>query len=145
MHFNHALPIKFTEAELQLRTPVTHASHEADLEGPLHNHIATTYGVTGKSILNTSRFFHVVYGLVPDVMHDILEGTTQLTLKCLLRYLIQELTLSIFNERVRSFNYGSADVQNKPSEISRATFTSTESYTLKQSGESVWVSTYQNV
>ena len=128
--------IQFTEAELQLRTHVTHTSHELDLEGPLHAHIATTYGVTGKSILNKSRYFHVVTGLVPDVMHDVLEGVTQLTMKCLLKYLIQEkkyFSLSVLNERIMSFNYGS-DVCNKPSEISKATFNSTDSNTLKQSG-----------
>lgn len=124
---------QFTESELQLRTPATHTSHKLDLEGPPHNHIA---GVSEKSILNKSRYFHVVNGLVPDVMHDVLEGITQLTMKCLLQYLIQEkkyFTLTILNERMMSFNYG-IDVSNKPSEISKATFNSTDSYTLKQSG-----------
>lgn len=130
--------IQFTEAQLQLRTRDTHTNHVADLTGPLHGHIATTYGVSEKSILNESVYFHVVTGLVPDVMHDVLEGTTQLTLKCLLHYLIREkkfFSLSTLNTRISSFNYGPVDNHNKPSEISSATFNSTDSYTLKQSGE----------
>ena len=72
---------------------------------------------------------------VPDIMHDILEGTTQVTLKCLLNYLIKDkkcFSLKTLNERISSFNYGSIDNRNKPSEISKTTFSSSE--TLKQSG-----------
>lgn len=108
----------------------------ADLNGPLHDHIATTYGITGKSVLNDLRYFHVVNGLVPDIMHDILEGTLQLTLKCLMHHLIKEkkyFSLSVLNGRIASFNYGSAELSNKPSEISRETFKSSKT-TLKQSG-----------
>ena len=78
-----------------MRTRSTHASHLADLNGPLHDHVAKTYGVTTQSILNSLQYFHVVDGLVPDVMHDILEGTVQLTLKCLLKYLIYDCGFSI--------------------------------------------------
>lgn len=127
-----------------MRSRETHANHVADLEGPLHDHIATTYGISEKSILNDSKFFHVVSGLVPDVMHDILEGTLQLTLKCLLHYIIHDmkfLTLVTLNERIASFDYGQADKRNKPSEISASTLAS-DSYTLKQSGSyvpSLWI------
>ena len=31
---------------------------------------ATTYGVTRRSILNESRYFNVVDGMAPDIMHD---------------------------------------------------------------------------
>lgn len=72
--------IQFSEVQLQPRTRETHAAHVSDLHGPLHEHIATTYGVAEESILNNSHYFHVVDGLVPDVMHDLLEGSVQLTL-----------------------------------------------------------------
>ena len=120
-----------------MRTRATHTSHVADLGGHLHDHIATTYGVTGKSVLNDSRYFHVVTGLVPDIMHDILEGTAQLTMKYLLRHLIVSkkfFSLRTLNERIMSFNYGPADIANKPSEISRTTFNRVDSNALKQSG-----------
>ena len=63
-------------------------SHCQQLNGPLHEHISTTYGVTKDSIPNSSRFFHVCDGLVPDIMHDILEGSLQYEVKELLKHLI---------------------------------------------------------
>ena len=79
----------------------------------------------------------MVTGLVPDIMHDVLEGSTQLTMKCLLSYLIKDknlFSLRILNQRIASFVYGPSDAHNKPSEISTSTFNSSDSYTLKQSG-----------
>lgn len=121
-----------------MRTQETHKSHIADLNGPLHDHIATTYGVSEESILNSSRYFHVADGMVPDIMHDILEGTAQVVLKCLLKHLMQDRKLFSFetlNSRIESFNYGPMDLPNKPSEISKSTFKNCDS--LRQSGKTV--------
>ena len=65
---------QFLSESFQPRTRETHASHCASLGGPLHSHFATTAGLHRDSILNTSKFFHVTEGLVPDIMHDVLEG-----------------------------------------------------------------------
>lgn len=127
--------IQFSEAQFQKRTRETHARHVADLRGPLCEHIATTYGIVEQSILNDCCYFHVVDGLVPDVMHDLLEGTAQLSLRCLLRYIISDqkyLSLNTLNERILSFKYGHADIKNKPSEISKTSLLSSD--TLRQSG-----------
>ena len=43
-----------------------------DLPSPEYH---TTYGVNSQSVLNRSRYFHVVDGLSPDIMHDVLEGS----------------------------------------------------------------------
>lgn len=51
-----------------------YTAHCADLGGPLHDHVAITYGIVRNSILNSLNHFHVVTGLVPDIMHNILEG-----------------------------------------------------------------------
>ena len=59
---------------MQLRTKETYEAHCADLGGPLNDHIATTFGIVRNSILNKLSYFHVTYGLVPDIMHNILEG-----------------------------------------------------------------------
>ena len=113
--------------------------HVAGLSGPpcvrSHN-MSTTFGVTNDSILNTSRFFHVINGIPPDIMRDILEGTLQATLKCLLQYIISQefLTLKLLNERIQSFNYGRVDSRNKPSVIKKDTLTSKDGTHLKQSG-----------
>ena len=128
--------LQFRESEFQLRTRATHAAQSTGLGGPLHDHIVTTYGISQDSILNTSRFFHIVDGLLPDIMHDILEGTLQLVLKYLLRYLVLDqkaFSLETLNRRIRSFTYGKADSRNKPSPIDDKTLKCTTN-TLKQSG-----------
>ena len=104
------------------RSRSTHAIHCADLDvdGPLRAHAATTYGVSCDSILNTSAYFHVIDGMVPDIMHDILEGSLQLHLKYLLKYCILRMkyfSLDTVNTRIHSFYFGTADAANKPSDI----------------------------
>ena len=111
------------------RSRTTHATHCADLDGPLHDHAATTYGVSCDSILNTSAYFHVVDGMVPDIMHDILEGSLQLHLKCLLKYCILQMkyfSLETVNTRIHSFYFGTADATNRPSDIPTDVLTSVE-------------------
>lgn len=80
------------------------------------------------------RYFHVVDGIVPDVMHDILEGTLQLHIKWLLKHFINtgRISLATFNSRLKSFHYGPSDISNKPTPIAAETlFSSTN--TIKQS------------
>ena len=66
--------LQFVADAFVRRTVETHKRHCQSLNGPLHEHVATTYGLTRDSILNSLRFFHVTSGLPPDVMHDVLEG-----------------------------------------------------------------------
>ena len=111
----------------------------ASLGGPTHAHTATTYGVNSQSVLNRSRYFHVVDGLSPDIMHDVLEGTLQLSLKQLLIYLTQEkklFTMDTFNERTQVFDYGPVQSKNKPVPIKPTALTSSDACKLKQSGMS---------
>jgi len=77
--------------------------------------------------LNTSTYFHVVDGMVPDIMHDILEGSLQLHLKCLLKYCILQkkyFSLDTVNNRIHSFYFGTADATNRPSDIGTDVLTS---------------------
>uniref|UniRef100_A0A1X7T9Z5 Uncharacterized protein n=1 Tax=Amphimedon queenslandica TaxID=400682 RepID=A0A1X7T9Z5_AMPQE len=128
---------KFLSEEFQPRTRITHANHVTHLAGPLHDHIATTYGIVRDSILNQSQFFHVTEGLAPDIMHDILEGALQYETKELLIYVTQErrlISLSFLNQQIESFPYGYCDSSNKPSII---TLTSHD-HSLKQSATQMW-------
>ena len=121
------LSIQFHETELKLRSRITYATHCADLNGPLHDHAATTYGICFNSILNTSLFFHVADGMPPDIMHDILEGSLQLHIKCLFKYCILQMkyfTLDILNTRIHSFHFGTVDTTNRPSAITPDVLTS---------------------
>lgn len=66
--------MQFSESSMQLRTKEIYTAHCKDLGGPLNDHISTTFGIVRNSILNNLGHFHVVSGLVPDIMHNILEG-----------------------------------------------------------------------
>lgn len=118
------------------RTRETHSSHCEMLGGAFHDHYATTYGIHRDSIVKESRYFHVTDGLVPDVMHDVLEGVVPFGTKELLKHLIHTkvLTLSELNNALDSFPYGKSDLPNKHSPISAKTLASSD-HALKQSGK----------
>lgn len=102
----------------------------------MHEHVSTTYGLTKDSILNSSRFFHVCDGLVPDIMHDILEGSLQYEVKELLKYLIYSasyLTIDQLNQKINTFPYVLSDKNSKPTIISSKTLLSKD-HSLKQKG-----------
>ena len=70
------------------------------LDGPLRDHISTTYGITRNSILNTSYYYQVADGLPPDCMHDLLEGVLPYQLKLMFAHYIsyrQYFSLSDLN------------------------------------------------
>ena len=78
-------------------------------------------GIIRSSALNTITGYHVVDNYVFDIMHDFLEGVLPLEIKLIIRELLSEgyFSLNELNIRIASFNYGPADVKNKPSYISQ--------------------------
>ena len=71
---------------------------------------AKAYGIERNAALNQLTYFHVVDGLPPDVMHDLLEGAVNCEVKVMLSTYIYEkniLTLEQLNRRVRFFKYAS--------------------------------------
>jgi len=86
-------------------------------------------------LVNQSKYFHVVDGMVPDIMHDILEGCLQMLLKYTLKYFVVQMkyfTVDTLNNRIRSFYFGSADSANRPSPITSDILTS-RAISVKQS------------
>ena len=121
-----------------MRTRLTHQQQCQQLNGPLHDHVSTTYGLTKDSILNTSKYFHVCDGLVPDIMHDILEGSLQYEVKELLKHLTlsaKYLTVDELNLRIDKFPYVLSDKNSKPTIIPLKTLSSRD-HSLKQKGNS---------
>lgn len=53
--------------------------------GPVAELEATTYGVNRRSILNQLQYFHVIDGMAPDIMHDVLEGVLPLSIMMVLK------------------------------------------------------------
>lgn len=102
----------------------------------MHDYYATTYGINRYSVLNTSAYFHVTEGLVPDIMHDSLEGCLPYVVKELLKHLFQSgvITLPLLNEIIQSFPYNGPDSRNKPATISAVTILSPD-HNLKQTGK----------
>lgn len=86
--------------------------HCSQLDGPLYEHIATTYGIYRLYPFISSKFFHVCDGLSPDIMHDVLEGSLQYEVKELLKHLIRsekDFSLKDLNEIIESFPFVGSD------------------------------------
>ena len=107
------------------------------LTGNQQCHFSRTYGLNKRSILNDSRYFHVIGGLPPDAMHDVLEGVLQYAVKEILKIYILEnklFTLDELNNRIVSFDYGYHNASNKPAKILRKKLLS-DDHNLKQHGK----------
>ena len=85
----------------------------------LNKHVSRLYGLKDKSILNELKHFHVIGGLVPDVMHDLLEGVIPLTLCDVLLHCIKKKYFAIkqLNTAFANFKYGHKEVIDKPSPV----------------------------
>ena len=97
---------------------------------------ATTYGVTRRPILNESRYFNVVDGMAPDIMHDFLEGVLPLAIMMLLKnYICTKglFRIDLFNSRLKSFCFGPIEATNKPIPLKQSISTASET-AIKQSG-----------
>ena len=121
---------------MQARTVTNHSEYCSALAlgDVLRHNIATTYSVSRDSILNTLEHFHIIDGLPPDIMHDVLEGALPLELKMMLSQFIGNgfFTLDQLNARIKAFPYGEEDRSKKPSQILLANLKTTDT-SLKQS------------
>lgn len=102
----------------------------------LGEHFQKTYGLNNRSILNDSRYYHVVGGLPADAMHDILEGVLHYTIKEVLKVFIIDqrfFSLDEMNSQITSYDYGYHNDTNKPSPIQRNRLLSNDN-SLKQHG-----------
>lgn len=111
------------------------------------------YGINRNSSLNTLRYlcvsasvvnlliilryFHVCNGgLLPDIMHDLLEGVLQYEVKLMLKTMVRVdgyFSLEVFNSRLINTDFGYMEINDKPTPISSTTFSSS-GHSLKQAG-----------
>lgn len=77
--------------------------------------VAQMYGVRNKSPFIHGTY-HVVDGLPPDIMHDLLEGVVPFELALVIKCLIDQrfFTLDELNGIISDWNYGPQDKANKP-------------------------------
>ena len=96
-----------------------------------------------RSVLSELKYFDVTSGsLMPDVMHDVLEGVLQFEAKLLLRQFIHHdhyFTLAQLNQQIEALELGFSEVKNRPTPISHATLQEGDNH-LKQSGK--WLASH---
>lgn len=83
-------PHQFVEKHFPLRTPQTHSHHYDLIENnpELWNHYSKVFGVNYRSALESLPYFSVPNGsMIPDIMHDVLEGLLPLEINNLLKVL----------------------------------------------------------
>ena len=82
---------KFIESQFHLRSAEEHSRHcnlleQNDLNASDRQHYSTTFGVNRRSLLSSLKYLDVTSGmLIPDIMHDILEGALPLEVKLMLK------------------------------------------------------------
>ena len=79
----------FNEEMFTLRTREQHLLHCDALEADESDETSKELGINYRSILFELEHFNVD-NLVPDVMHDLLEGTLQCEAKLVLQHIIRE-------------------------------------------------------
>lgn len=117
-----------------MRTPEDHDRQCEELKADPS--LSITYGVNSSSILNELQHFHCVGSLLPDVMHDVLEGVLPYETKLMLQKFIQVdqyLQLDDLNHMMEDFELGYTESANRPTPIAFATLTSGDN-SLKQNG-----------
>ena len=83
--------LQFVESQFTLRTDERHSYHcdileRHDLSSADEQHFSLVYGVNRRALLNTLTYFNVASGaLIPDIMHDVLEGVLPLEVKLMLK------------------------------------------------------------
>jgi len=98
------------------RTRENYEQHVRDVESEPNR--KSVFGIKYKSPFICGSF-HVVEGLPPDIMHDLLEGVVPFELALVLKCLIAKKYFSLddLNHCILSWPYGSLDKANKPVEI----------------------------
>jgi hypothetical protein len=111
------------ELNIELRSARVHDEQIQELEsafGSARSEISKSYGINRESLLGNLQHYHIIDGIPPDIMHDILEGVLPLTVRLLLSKICIEsktVTLQELNAKVTEFDYGYTELLSKPSII----------------------------
>jgi hypothetical protein len=111
---------KFSDCDHIARTKEDYERHCASMTVPeLKDHFSKLYGLNHNSDFNTLKYYHVVGGLAPDIMHDLQEGVIPLIICLVLLVFLEKkyFNLDDLNHVIQNYDYGYAEVGNKPSII----------------------------
>lgn len=78
---------------MQLRSVEEHDRHCSRIEEneDLYHHYSLVYGINRRSSLDELMYFKVASGaLIPDIMHDLLEGVLPLETKLMLKHFVSQ-------------------------------------------------------
>lgn len=129
--------MQFLEKDFTLRDKESHKKQCSEVETDTTNSKSKLYGINRDSILNELKYFHVCSGaLLPDIMHDILEGALQYEVKLMLKDMIYSdgyFPLEFLNTRIDHLELGFMETKDRPTPISDTTIHS-EGGNLKQAG-----------
>ena len=107
------------------------------IENDVSGKKSVEFGVNRNSILNSLTYFNVCDGsLLPDVMHDLLEGALQYEVKLMLKLRIHSeayFSIGELNSRLQNLELGYMESNNRPTPILSKTLNS-EGNSLKQNG-----------
>ena len=104
-------------SKFTMRTPDEYDKHVSLVAK--YPDMITMYGVKLDSPLNKLQYFHVVSGLPPDIMHDVLEGVLEYELPLIVSKFVMDghFSLEWLNIQLRTWDYGPLDARNKPVEF----------------------------
>jgi hypothetical protein len=135
----HANPLH----DARVRTVTTHKRQlEHLIRTDYDAKVVKKYGVKEDSILNSLKNFHCTTNYVFDPMHDLLEGVVPMTIKLILKHLIQKrklFTVFDFNARIEKFRYGVEDTKNRPAANFTSAMLNSKSNKLKQKSAQCWL------
>lgn len=111
------------ETEEKLRTAKQYGIKMAEIRDLLNSDseldFKKTLGYANYCILNDLKYFSTIDNRSQDLMHDIYEGIMPYTLTNLFKYFVTHeiLTRAEIANRIRIFDYGKLEQQNKPSPV----------------------------
>lgn len=139
VYLHYIVIFQFLESQFQLRNKSDYENQCELIKKDDTGKYSKEFGINRKSSLNDLKYFHVCDGsLIPDIMHDVLEGVLQYEVKLMLQYMItieQYFTLDMVNTKLENLELSKAESVNRPTSISSTTFKS-EGNSLKQNGQS---------
>lgn len=103
-----------SENDVILRNITNHSYHVTAVQMSADN--VSAYGAADKSVLSQLKNFNAVTCLLPDPMHDLLEGVVPAFFSALLQQLSHKglCRLRDLNNCIENFQYKGSDLKNKP-------------------------------
>lgn len=120
-----------------LRTLNEHEKQCDRLETEEYDKISKEFGINRRTIFMQLKYVDICSGiLLPDIMHDVLEGSLQYEVKLALRYFIFEkkyFKASKLQKIMNSFELGYMEVQDRPTPIDKKILKNNDN-SLRQNG-----------